>query len=111
MLSLGLCRFKPNPPLLSSVAQVNHVKTKELDCSQVVPLIAQAGRYVHLVLSRNPLADLPYEHERFDDQIWERLPPPPPDMLVPGVPTEARVTIREPPVRGRRGARPKSISI
>jgi len=36
--------------------QVNGVRTKELDCCQVVPLIVQtAGREAHLVISRNPL--------------------------------------------------------
>jgi C-terminal processing protease CtpA/Prc len=36
--------------------QVNHVRTKDLDCCQVVPLIVQAtGKEVHLVISRNPL--------------------------------------------------------
>lgn len=90
--------------------QVNHVKTKELDCSQVVPLIAQAGRQVHLVLSRNPLALTPSDCEKsLDDQVWERLPPPPPELLHPEIHTEPRVTIREPPVRSRR--RPESISV
>jgi len=37
-------------------AQVNGVRTKDLDCCQVVPLIVQAtGREAHLVISRNPL--------------------------------------------------------
>jgi len=36
--------------------QVNGVRTKDLDCCQVVPLIDQAtGREAHLVISRNPL--------------------------------------------------------
>jgi len=36
--------------------QVNGVRTKDLDCCQVVPLIVQAtGREAHLVISRNPL--------------------------------------------------------
>ena len=35
--------------------QVNCVKTKELDCCQVVPLIALSGNEVDLVISRNPL--------------------------------------------------------
>jgi len=37
-------------------AQVNGVRTKDLDCCQVVPLIVQAtGREAHFVISRNPL--------------------------------------------------------
>ena len=36
--------------------QVNGVRTKDLDCCQVVPLIVQVtGREAHLVISRNPL--------------------------------------------------------
>jgi C-terminal processing protease CtpA/Prc len=36
--------------------QVNNVRTKDLDCCQVVPLIVQVtGKEVHLVISRNPL--------------------------------------------------------
>lgn len=41
------------------VFQVDHVRTKDLDCHQVVPLIARSGLKVHLVLSRNPLATTP----------------------------------------------------
>ena len=37
-------------------SQVNGVRTKDLDCCQVVPLIVQVtGREAHLVISRNPL--------------------------------------------------------
>ena len=36
--------------------QVNGIKTKDQDCQQVVPLIAQTGNQVELVVSRNPLA-------------------------------------------------------
>ncbi|ELU00765.1 hypothetical protein CAPTEDRAFT_224220 [Capitella teleta] len=38
------------------VLQVNGIKTKDLDCQQVVPLIIQSGNQVELVVSRNPLA-------------------------------------------------------
>ena len=36
--------------------QVNEIRTKDFDCSQVVPLIAQSGNELELVISRNPLA-------------------------------------------------------
>ncbi len=32
------------------------MKTKDLDCSQVVPMIAMSGNEIELVISRNPLA-------------------------------------------------------
>ena len=35
---------------------MNGIKTKDLDCQQVVPLIVQSGNQVELVVSRNPLA-------------------------------------------------------
>ncbi len=36
--------------------QINEMKTKDLDCSQVVPMIAMSGNEIELVISRNPLA-------------------------------------------------------
>ena len=36
--------------------QVNHVRTQDLDCCLTVPLLAEAGDVVELVISRNPLA-------------------------------------------------------
>ncbi|XP_060017054.1 glutamate receptor-interacting protein 2 isoform X6 [Lagenorhynchus albirostris] len=38
------------------VLQVNHVHTRDLDCCLTVPLLAEAGDVVELVISRNPLA-------------------------------------------------------
>ena len=38
------------------IFQVNNIRTKDLDCSQVVPLVAQSGNELELVISRNPLA-------------------------------------------------------
>ena len=32
--------------------------TKELECCDVIPIIAKAGQSIDMVLSRNPLADL-----------------------------------------------------
>jgi len=37
-------------------AQVNHVRTRDFDCCLVVPLIAESGNKLELVISRNPLA-------------------------------------------------------
>ncbi|XP_078532553.1 glutamate receptor-interacting protein 1 isoform X8 [Lissotriton helveticus] len=36
--------------------QVNHVRTRDFDCCLVVPLIAESGNKLDLVISRNPLA-------------------------------------------------------
>ncbi|KAJ8333250.1 hypothetical protein SKAU_G00421460 [Synaphobranchus kaupii] len=38
------------------ILQVNHVRTRDLDCCLVVPLITESGSKLELVLSRNPLA-------------------------------------------------------
>ncbi|XP_032314605.1 glutamate receptor-interacting protein 2 isoform X4 [Camelus ferus] len=38
------------------VLQVNHVRTRDLDCCLTVPLLAEAGDVLELVISRNPLA-------------------------------------------------------
>uniref|UniRef100_A0A8C2S896 PDZ domain-containing protein n=1 Tax=Capra hircus TaxID=9925 RepID=A0A8C2S896_CAPHI len=38
------------------VLQVNHVRTRDLDCCLAVPLLADAGDVVELIVSRNPLA-------------------------------------------------------
>ena len=36
--------------------QVNHVRTRDFDCCLAVPLLAEAGDVLALVISRNPLA-------------------------------------------------------
>ncbi|KAM9313147.1 glutamate receptor-interacting protein 1 [Gastrophryne carolinensis] len=36
--------------------QVNHVRTRDFDCCLVVPLIAESGNKLDLVISRNPVA-------------------------------------------------------
>lgn len=38
------------------IVQVNHVRTRDFDCCLVVPLIAESGNKLELVISRNPLA-------------------------------------------------------
>uniref|UniRef100_G1TRR0 Glutamate receptor interacting protein 2 n=1 Tax=Oryctolagus cuniculus TaxID=9986 RepID=G1TRR0_RABIT len=38
------------------VLQVNHVRTRDFDCCLAVPLLAQAGEVLELVVSRNPVA-------------------------------------------------------
>ncbi|XP_019656778.1 glutamate receptor-interacting protein 2 isoform X7 [Ailuropoda melanoleuca] len=38
------------------VLQVNHVRTRDFDCCLAVPLLAEAGDVLALVISRNPLA-------------------------------------------------------
>lgn len=42
-------------PWLCSL-QVNHVRTRDFDCCLAVPLLAEAGDVLALVISRNPLA-------------------------------------------------------
>lgn len=37
-----------------SVSQVNHIRTRDLDCCLTVPLIMEAGDVLELVISRNP---------------------------------------------------------
>ncbi|XP_006901098.1 PREDICTED: glutamate receptor-interacting protein 2 [Elephantulus edwardii] len=38
------------------VLQVNHIRTRDFDCCLAVPLLAEAGNILELVVSRNPLA-------------------------------------------------------
>lgn len=38
------------------VLQVNHIRTRDLDCCLTVPLIIETGDSLELVISRNPLA-------------------------------------------------------
>ncbi|XP_049719439.1 glutamate receptor-interacting protein 2 isoform X3 [Elephas maximus indicus] len=40
------------------VLQVNHVRTRDFDCCLAVPLLAEAGDILELVVSRNPLAQV-----------------------------------------------------
>ncbi|XP_069048411.1 glutamate receptor-interacting protein 1 isoform X11 [Lepisosteus oculatus] len=47
--------LKPYDRLL----QINHVRTRDFDCCLVVPLIAESGNKLDLVISRNPLASQP----------------------------------------------------
>ncbi|KAJ8373602.1 hypothetical protein SKAU_G00041820 [Synaphobranchus kaupii] len=47
-----LGNLKPYDRLL----QINHVRTRDFDCCLVVPLIAESGNKLDLVISRNPLA-------------------------------------------------------
>lgn len=55
---------------------MNDVRTKDLDCRQVVPLIANAGNQVELVLSRNPIAEvkLQQQEDEEDYELWEMQP-------------------------------------
>lgn len=40
---------------LTLMFQVNHVRTRDLDCCLTVPLIIEAGDSLELVISRNPV--------------------------------------------------------
>lgn len=43
------------------LSQINHVRTRDFDCCLVVPLIAESGNKLDLVISRNPVAAQPSE--------------------------------------------------
>ncbi|XP_058045627.1 glutamate receptor-interacting protein 1 [Ahaetulla prasina] len=60
--------LKPYDRLL----QVNHVRTRDFDCCLVVPLIAESGNKLELVISRNPLASQKKgsEHQIFSTGQW-----------------------------------------
>ncbi|XP_035384120.1 glutamate receptor-interacting protein 1 isoform X2 [Electrophorus electricus] len=49
--------LKPYDRLL----QINHVRTRDFDCCLVVPLIAESGNKLDLVISRNPVSAPPSE--------------------------------------------------
>lgn len=48
----GLKRF-------DRLLQINHVRTRDFDCCLVVPLIAESGNKLDLVISRNPVTTQP----------------------------------------------------
>ncbi|XP_015265988.1 PREDICTED: glutamate receptor-interacting protein 1 [Gekko japonicus] len=60
--------LKPYDRLL----QVNHVRTRDFDCCLVVPLIAESGNKLELVISRNPLASqkMSAEQQTFATGEW-----------------------------------------
>ncbi|XP_029139779.1 glutamate receptor-interacting protein 1 isoform X1 [Protobothrops mucrosquamatus] len=60
--------LKPYDRLL----QVNHVRTRDFDCCLVVPLIAESGNKLELVISRNPLPSQKKssEHQTFPIGQW-----------------------------------------
>ncbi|XP_054844301.1 glutamate receptor-interacting protein 1 isoform X2 [Eublepharis macularius] len=60
--------LKPYDRLL----QVNHVRTRDFDCCLVVPLIAESGNKLELVISRNPLASqkINSEQQTFTTGEW-----------------------------------------
>ncbi|XP_077194845.1 glutamate receptor-interacting protein 1 isoform X5 [Paroedura picta] len=60
--------LKPYDRLL----QVNHVRTRDFDCCLVVPLIAESGNKLELVISRNPLASqkISSEQQTFTTGEW-----------------------------------------
>ncbi|XP_042324072.1 glutamate receptor-interacting protein 1 isoform X2 [Sceloporus undulatus] len=60
--------LKPYDRLL----QVNHVRTRDFDCCLVVPLIAESGNKLELVISRNPVASqkISSEHQTFTAEEW-----------------------------------------
>ncbi|KAI5610482.1 glutamate receptor interacting protein 2 isoform X1 [Silurus asotus] len=59
------------------VLQVNHVRTRDFDCCLAVPLIAEAGDRLQLVISRNPNAQVPQWSPEDAQDSSETLPPVP----------------------------------
>lgn len=55
-LGFGNYICNSNSPQRFLPFQVNHVRTRDFDCCLVVPLIAESGNKLDLVISRNPLA-------------------------------------------------------
>uniref|UniRef100_A0A672RGW2 Glutamate receptor-interacting protein 1-like n=1 Tax=Sinocyclocheilus grahami TaxID=75366 RepID=A0A672RGW2_SINGR len=55
--------LKPYDRLL----QINHVRTRDFDCCLVVPLIAESGNKLDLVISRNPVSSQPSELNPFSN--------------------------------------------
>ena len=49
------------------LVQVNERRIKEMECGDVVPLIAASRHAVHLVISRNPLAEALFNTNDDDD--------------------------------------------
>lgn len=56
---------------MTKFLQVNATKTRDMDCSQLVPLIASSGLALELVITRNPLVNLPKtcQHLKRVDQV------------------------------------------
>ena len=50
--------IKTKASSLFFTSQVNSIKTKELDCHEIVRIIATSGDRVEMVISRNALASL-----------------------------------------------------
>ncbi|XP_062913850.1 glutamate receptor-interacting protein 1 isoform X3 [Mobula hypostoma] len=55
--------------------QVNHIRTRDFDCCLVVPLIADSGNKLELVISRNPLAsqEVLSEDQSLQLEEWNEL--------------------------------------
>ena len=51
------------------LVQVNERRIKEMECGDVVPLIAASRHAVHLVISRNPLAEALFNTNNDDDDV------------------------------------------
>ncbi|XP_053481718.1 glutamate receptor-interacting protein 2a isoform X2 [Ictalurus furcatus] len=56
------------------VLQVNHVRTRDFDCCLAVPLIAEAGDQLQLVISRNPLTQAPQWSLEDSQDVSDTLP-------------------------------------
>ncbi|XP_051976388.1 glutamate receptor-interacting protein 1-like isoform X2 [Xyrauchen texanus] len=56
--------LKPYDRLL----QINHVRTRDFDCCLVIPLIAESGNKLDLVISRNPVSSQPSELNQLSNE-------------------------------------------
>ncbi|KAM9475063.1 glutamate receptor-interacting protein 2a isoform 2-T2 [Clarias gariepinus] len=59
------------------ILQVNHVRTRDFDCCLAVPLIAESGDQLQLVISRNPLTQPPQWSPKDIRDLSDTLPPVP----------------------------------
>ncbi|XP_058244828.1 glutamate receptor-interacting protein 2a isoform X2 [Hemibagrus wyckioides] len=56
------------------ILQVNHVRTRDFDCCLAVPLIAESGDQLQLVISRNPVTQTPRWSPEDSQDSSEALP-------------------------------------
>uniref|UniRef100_A0A3B4BVU2 PDZ domain-containing protein n=1 Tax=Pygocentrus nattereri TaxID=42514 RepID=A0A3B4BVU2_PYGNA len=77
--------LKPYDRLL----QINHVRTRDFDCCLVVPLIAESGNKLDLVISRNPVSMPPSELNQLPNEEPVSWTDPSEPLLQPAAGQEA----------------------
>ncbi|XP_006814840.1 glutamate receptor-interacting protein 1-like [Saccoglossus kowalevskii] len=69
------------------ILQINHTRTRDFDCCMVVPLIAEAGERLEVVISRNPLAQPEIQHQQHLGYGWQD------DLIVHSAPKTSSKTL------------------